>query len=441
MTGTCAIPQPSRPSPGTEPAAASAQLPDPDAATPEGPVRRSSHQAAIIAAGRIGAAVLSALWLVVAARSLTLSQFSDVALVLALGSTFFFLSDAGYSTLLSSHVASVGAIQPAAVVQAVRRRVTGCALATVVLVVAYLVAADDTSVTIPLLFAGSLVGNAVHGSITAALRSVGQVTVEAANEILSRVLVLAVGWTWLSNGGGVRAAVLVYVLGDVVSSVGMVLYARRWTRANPSPAAPLPDLGWRRAVPISVGSGFATIYGRLDTWLVALLAPTGAAGLYAACYRIVEALRLPAQSVGAVTLVDAAKVPGAQGATLARGRALRLAALTALPGLVLLVAAEPILRVTFGAPFGAAAGTLRILALSAVGSAVVSVLGPTASVRSGTRFAIAVGAVTVLNALANVVLVPALGGAGAAWANVASEAALAGLLAAAVAGGQGRVKT
>ncbi|MCU1370649.1 MAG: flippase [Ilumatobacteraceae bacterium] len=385
----------------------------------------------MIAGGRIVAAGLSALWLVVAARQLDLDEFSDLALVLALGSALFFLTDAGYSVLLSAHVAKVGAVQRDAVAATVARRVGGSFLALVILVPGYLVAANNPDPVIPLLFLGSLVGNAIHGSVVAAFRSIGLSRAEAANEITSRAFLVVTGFVLLRHGGGVQTAVVLYSVTDLGSAAVIGVLGLRWIRSHPAPAEPLPDLHWRRALPIAIGSGFTTIYGRIDTWLVALLAPPGVSGVYAACYRITETLRLPAQAAGSVTLADVNRA-GSAGAALARNRAIRYLALAAIPAIVLVAAAEPILRLLFGADFATGAATLRILALSSLASAVVSVLSPTVAVRAGVRFAVALGVVTGLNLALNVVLVPHLGGAGAAWANVASEGALAVLLAAAI---------
>ena len=398
---------------------------------PPPPPSGSGRQTAVIAGGRIVAAGLSALWLVVAARELTLDEFSDLALVLALGSALFFLTDAGYSNLLSAHVARVGSVQRRAVLSTIDRRVRGSFLALLILVPGYLVAANDANPVIPLLFLGSLIGNAIHGSVVAAFRSIGLSRAEAANESLSRGFLLVAGFLLLRNGGGVETAVVLYSVTDLLSAAVISVLGFRWMRTHPAPAEPLPDLHWRTALPIAIGSGFTTIYGRIDTWLVALLAPAGVSGLYAACYRITETLRLPAQAAGAVTLADANR-EGEGGVALARRRAIRYLGLTAVPAAILFVGAEPILRLLFGADFAPAAPILRVLALSSLASAVVSVLGPTVAVRTGFRFAVTVGVVTGLNLALNVVLIPHLGGTGAAWANVASEGVLAGLLVAAI---------
>lgn len=407
-------------------------FPEADGPPPPAPSSNGSgRQTAVIAGGRIFAAGLSALWLVVAARELTLDEFSDLALVLALGSALFFLTDAGYSTLLSAHVAKVGAVQGEAVKATILRRVGGSFIALLILVPGYVVAANDTDPVIPLLFLGSLIGNAIHGSMVAAFRSIGLSRAEAANETFSRVFLLAAGFLLLRNGGGVETAVVLYSVTDLASAAVIGVLGLRWIRTHPAPAEPLPDLHWRRALPIAIGSGFTTIYGRIDTWLVALLAPAGVSGLYAACYRITETLRLPAQAAGAVTLADVNRA-GSGGAALARHRAVRYLGLAAIPAVILVVGAEPILRILFGEDFAPAAPILRILALSSLASAVVSVLSPTVAVRTGVRFAVAVGVVTGLNLALNVLLIPHLGGAGAAWANVASEGVLAALLAIAI---------
>jgi O-antigen/teichoic acid export membrane protein len=386
--------------------------------------------------------VVSAVWLVVAARLLPLDAFSDLALVVALGSALFFLSDAGYSTLLSAHVAAAGFIQPAAVRDAIRRRLWGSLLAGMVLAAGYAAAANDHSLVIPLLFTGSLAGNAVHGTIVAAYRSIGHGRIEAVNEVASRVLVLALGGAWLAWGGGVRAAVIAYACGDLLSAAVLSLHLGRWTRRHPAPDAPLPDLRLRKVVPLAVGAGLSTIYGRLDTWLVALLAPGGAAGIYAACVRLVESVRLPSTVVGAVTLADASRVDPEGGTQIARRRAMGMVVLSCVPAVLLIAFAAPILRHTFGAPFVVGAGPLRILGLSIVASAVVSVLGPLAAVRSGIRYAAAVGAVVGVNAGVNVLLIPVLGMSGASWAQLTSESLLAlGFWASVRRSGQSRANT
>lgn len=407
----------------------------PDAPAPE--VLRSGRQTAVIAAGRVVAAGLSALWFVIAARQLTLGEFSDLALVLAVGSALYFLADAGYSPLLSVHVAQLGSIQPAALLDAIRRRLVGCILALVILVPGYLAASEDSSVVVPLVFFGSLAGNAVHGSITASFRALGHSTLEAMNEITSRALMVAAGWWVLHAGGGVVGAVAVFSGVDLLSAVVLGLVAVQWCRRNPSPPLPLPNLGWRATVPITVGSGFSTIYGRLDSWLVGLLGAGGSVGLYAAAYRITDSVRLPAHAAGAVLLADAQRA-GKEGPALARRRACRYAAVMVLPGILLVVVAEPLMRTLFGTDFAVAAPVLRILALSVVASAVVSVLGPFVAVRGGNRFAISVGAVTSVNLVANFLLIPHLGAAGAAWANLLSESVLACLFLWVISDGGGR---
>jgi O-antigen/teichoic acid export membrane protein len=394
---------------------------------PDEPNPSTARQTRVIAIGRLAAAGLSAAWFFVAARALTLSQFSDLALVLAVGSALFFLTDAGYSTLFSSHAGRVGCLQPAALSLTIRYRLCGCLIAVAILVPAFLVAASDPSPLVPLVFAGSMVGNAVHGSVAAGLRGLGHSGVEAANEVVSRALILIVGWSLLASGGGVLAAAAVYAAADLVSGLALAAYAARWVRCHPAPLEPALDLHWRRSMPIAVGAGFATVYGRIDTWLVALLAPPGSAGLYAAAYRLTEFMRIPAQAAGAVALTAAERPDGSSGADSFR-LARRYAVLAGVAAAVLAAFAGPVMTILFGEEFGAGASILRVLAVASVASCVVSVLAPTAAVLSGRAWAISVAAVLLLNLVANLVLLPALGGVGAAWADVLSESALAGLL-------------
>jgi O-antigen/teichoic acid export membrane protein len=217
---------------------------------------------------------------------------------------------------------------------------------------------------------------------------------------------------------------------------------RRHVLAHPAPSAPLPDLSVRRAAPIAFGAGLTTMYGRVDTWLVALVGMPNAAALYGASYRVMEAIMIPADAIGAVALTEGVRATEGERGKVARRFSAAAVGLTLVPGLVLCAFAPLVLRVVFGPTFEQAAGTLRLLLVSAIIGAVAAAIGPLAALVGGRRYPVVVGAVLVLNVGANLVLVPAIGMQGAAWANVVSESALAALFGALLAGRrQGRSNT
>lgn len=384
----------------------------------------------MLAAGRIVAALLSAAWLAIAARHLPLSQFSDLALVVALGSVVFFVSDPGTSVLLSAHVARVGAIQPGAVREAVTRRIVGTGAALLLVEVTYLAASNDRSPIIPLLFAGTMIGNSIHTSYSAAFRSVGRVSVEAINEVTSRAALVALGSVWLTNGGGLRAAVLTYSSIELASAIVMTGLMVRHVRRVPVEATPEIDLSLRRSRPLALGSGVSTVYGRLDTWLVAVFSQSpNAAGLYGAAYRIMEALTLPTRSMGAVALSHGAQDSGEEGERSIRRLLLVGGAAVATGSVVVALVAPSLMAAVFGESFRGASTTLRVLAVAAVAGASASVLGPLAAAKAGPRYARVLAVGLLLNLGLNMALIPALGPAGAAWAFVVSEGFLSLMLA------------
>lgn len=376
----------------------------------------------------MGAAVFSAAWLAVAARHLTLTDFSDLALVIALGSLAFFLSDPGTSILVAAHVAQTGAVQPDQLARAVRIRVVGSGAALAVVTAAYLVAANDRDPLIPLLFFGSMVGNAVHTTFSAALRSVDRVGVEAGNEVASRVAVLAVGATWLATGGGLRAAVAVYSIAELASSAALALVVRRHLRAHPAPAsAPPMDLSLRRSLPLALGGGLSTVYGRADTWLVALLGTPVAAGIYGAAYRVMEVLYVPARAVGSIALSEGSR-PSADRDRGPRSLAAAGAVIVGGGAIALAIAGPRVMTGLFGAEFDQGATALRILAVAALVGAAGAMVGPLAAARRGPAQARAVAAALTVNVGLNVFLIPRHGVTGAAVAFLASEAMLTAML-------------
>jgi O-antigen/teichoic acid export membrane protein len=183
------------------------------------------------------------------------------------------------------------------------------------------------------------------------------------------------------------------------------------------------------ALPIWLAGLLSLLYFRGDAVLLQILRGDAELGIYSAAYKIFEGSML----VPAILL--AAAFPPLARAHSDRPRQRRweglvLAALLALGllgGAVCRLAAAPIVALVFGPAFAPAVASLRVLALGL----------PLLFVNYGlTHFLIArdlggknlvlAAAMLALNVALNLLLIPRLGGPGAAWATVATEAALTG---------------
>lgn len=386
-------------------------------------LRRLLASAAGLSAGRGIASLLSAVWLTLAARLLSLPDFGDLALLVATTTLLINLSDRGLQTQLSIHVAGNGGIDREALFDAIRRRLISSAGCAVVNGVMYLTVAHDRNPVLPLIAAGSILGTAVYSTILAAYRAAGRARADACNEAISRVWVLAVGTLWLLHGGGLVAAIAVYASADIASALlvsAIVLPGR-----VRSLRVPRPDLRLRTTLPFAASLTLLTIFYRIDTYLVGALAGSAQVARYGAAYRLLDAVGLPVFAIGSMVF-------GHSVVRSARDRLhlfLRLGgvatSVTLIPVVVCLFAGGAIMRGLFGPSFGPAGGTLAVLMLSAVPAAVVAAGAPIVQPHDGRLFAWLAGGILALNVASNLVLIPAQGAIGAAVANLVSQAVFA----------------
>ncbi len=379
-----------------------------------------------LGAGRVLAAAVSAAWFIVAAHELSVDEFGSLALLLGIGMMLAVLADIGLGNVLADVVASDPAVARLATRRIVAIRGLLAVPSALLIVGAYLVAGGEGSWTVPALFGLSILATTVYSSFGAVFRALGHAGIDGANEVLSRVVVLAVGWSVLAAGGGLLAVVGVYVLADVGSAIVMGLVFARLTARTGAPIPP-GALALRRAGPLGVTSVLGSIYYRIDLWLLALIKTQGSVARYSAAYRLFDGLLLPATAVAALSVPHTA---GLEGPPLAHRlhRLALLAVLCSLPGVVVaIVLAEPILRFVFGEPYASAADAFRILVASApVGACVLALLPPLA-LRSARIVGVMLASM-VLNVAANLALIPSYGPEGAALATLAGQVLLLGLL-------------
>ena len=404
--------------------AVGAAPPDPNASGPVGSLR---SQTARLAAGRVLAAGVSAAWFIVAARQLSVPDFGSLALLLGIGLMLAVLADAGLSNLLADVVATTPRSARHATWHIVKIRLALAVPTSAAIVGAYLVAGGGGSWTVPAVFAISIFASTVYSSFGAVFRATGRAGIDGANEVVSRLFVLAVGWLVLVSGGGLLGAVAVYSAADVLSAVVMGIVFWVVTSHPPEPVPP-GALALRRAGPLGITNVLGNIYYRLDLWLLALIKSQRSVARYSAAYRIFDGFLLPATAVAALSVPHTSQLEGRDLVRRLERLAL-LAFLTSIPGTIVgLVFAEPLLRLIFGAPYGAAAESFRILLVAVPVSACVLALLPPIALRSARTIAMMAVAL-VVNLVANLVLIPGYGANGAALATLAGQVLLLAMLA------------
>lgn len=176
---------------------------------------------------------------------------------------------------------------------------------------------------------------------------------------------------------------------------------------------------------VGVGSLFGSIASRID--VVALRAWSGAheAGLYGACYRILNGVSAVTTAVSLALYARLARARG--GANDAEAERLFIAVPVAISACLAIAAlfASPLVSLLYGQAFESAATTFRILLLAGIAQTGNAFLHKGLVARGRERsLPFAQGAQALVNVGLNVVLVPLYGALGAAMATLACECVL-----------------
>ncbi len=266
-------------------------------------LRHLLSQLSALATGRGGAGLLSALWLITAARILSPNDFGNLAILLAVGSMGGVLGDLGLQTALAHVTATGGLIDRRTLSTVIRRRLVMSTGAFLMIAALYGLASTDSSLLVPLVYAGSIYATAIYSTETAALTAVGRAQIDGSNEFLSRLAVLAAGWWWLHHGGGLLAAVAVYSIADVLSAVVITLIVRGQLTTNRTPVD-LRQFRVRKTAKLAFALTAAVVYARVDTWLLGQLDGATLAGHYAAADKVLDAVLLVPAALGALSIAQ-----------------------------------------------------------------------------------------------------------------------------------------
>lgn len=243
------------------------------------------------------------------------------------------------------------------------------------------------------------------------------------------LLVLFVGAAWLS-GGNVSApsAMGWHVLAAAISLVaGTVMLIRTRPRALPAAVAETSRVSewWRAALPLAMITGLQALNEQTGLVVVGYYRPDEEAALYKVA---TSAAALTMLGMQVTALVAAPHIPRLH-ALGDRPRLQRLLALGALAGvgmtvpaiLLLSIGGRPVITAVFGADYVGALPPLLILCVAQAANAAFGLnavlLAMTGMEREAVRWLALAGGANVLFSLA---LVPRLGAAGSAYAQLAS---------------------
>jgi O-antigen/teichoic acid export membrane protein/peptidoglycan/xylan/chitin deacetylase (PgdA/CDA1 family) len=249
--------------------------------------------------------------------------------------------------------------------------------------------------------------------------------------VVQRIVTAVMGLALLAAGYGVVAVAASYSAGSAVGVLTSGLVLRRHIGI---PGGKVDRRTWPGLVttsfPFAIQDVFNLLLFRLDAVILSLLATQAAVGRYGSAYRLLESTLFVAWALeGAFTAMyaylgrDSDPTVGS-----VFQRSIKVSLVLLLPVAVpLIVLAEPICVVVFGADFRAAADPLRLLAPVVVIICVVVLSGSLISSRLGPRRLVPIAAMaTALNTGLNLALIPSLDDSGSALAMLITEIVFVG---------------
>lgn len=384
-------------------------------------------RAVALSGGRGVASVLSAAWVILIARRLTLEQFGDVSVALGLVLILTTLSDLGLQNILARDVVDTGRIRRGVLDAVIARRLALAVVAVLLLVLFYVVATHERDVLVPFVFGLSIVGAAMYNASFSAYRARGKIGLEIGSEVGSRVVVLAGGGLWVVAGGGILAVAIAYSAVGLAAGLFVYLFVRTRS-ATGEVDHPMPSFSLREAAPFALANTLGAVYQRIDNYLVALLRGAAAAGVYGASYRFQDMNVILPAAMAQLALSEVSGSDPRVRLSTAKRVAAQSAILALVPAIVLSVFAQPVLVFLFGSRFAIAAPIVVLLMISTVPGAAAVAFSLLAAVTDPRRFAIATGTSLAVNITVNLALIPPLSGLGAGIAMVVSQTYLAAAL-------------
>jgi O-antigen/teichoic acid export membrane protein len=383
------------------------------------------------AAADVGSKLISIAFFVVLARQLGESGFGVFVFGLTLAAILTVLANFGQDLVLTREVARDHSRLDAYFANTVGLKL---AVALPVLVTAAAVMAaigtDMETRWVVLLLGIALVAEQLAYTCFAVYQAFEQLVYVPVVIIGQRLLTALVGIAALVAGASVVAVSAIY-LGAAVAALALAYALLRRHVARPRlafSARVWPQL-FAAAAPVGAASVLSLLMFRADTAILALFDSSEVVGGYGAAFRLFEATLFLSWAVSTAVypVLSRLSVTSRPSVGDVFDGALKLVVALTLPLSVgMAILAEPIIHLLYGREFDEAVVPLQILAPAIVAYSVAFVSGGMLVAQNRQRAtAVVYGALTTLNIVASLVLIPPLSLDGAALAALITQAGLA----------------
>lgn len=366
----------------------------------------------------------------VAGRVLGPAGFGLLGIASALAEVGKLISGAGLDYLVAREVASDPARAPRLSHDVALLKLINATVVYVLL--AFAVASlDYPALLLPLVL---ILGTALFlenlsDLLDAVFQGVQQMRVTTVAFLLSGFVILSTGVAALLGGLGLRAYALCFALGYLTRFIVMFSAARRHNLVELS-LRRVDRVEMRRLVmasfPLLASTGLALIFHRMDLLMLGKLETVAQVGLYTAAIRVIDSVVLVPRVLGTALYPALRKNleddPEAARALLTDSSRITLAVCSGIGVLVWLVTPWA-LRLTPGPEFVPATEVLRLLSWGIVLQGLAHVVARLLLALDAERdFMVAVSLSLVVNFGLNLLLIPRMGIAGAAWATLIAYA-------------------
>lgn len=395
---------------------------------------RLAGAASVTVLSRVAAKAAQVVFLVLAARLLSIGEFAEYSYAVALVATFVAVGDTGVA-LVGSREVSSGRLGMQAVYWSVLPAVltAGLLAAAALVLVGQIDSGPGSAGLVLLLSAGYLAANALSNLSATMLRGVGRIGFEAGLQVAGALVVIVAGTTAAATGLGAEGVLAAFVAKEVAFSAAAHLALRSDAGPPRRPSGALLRRFARQAAMLALATTALALALRAPLVVLGNVGSAREVAVFSAPLRLAESAFMLFATLGfallpSLTLLGAADPQRSRGISRAVLRA-TLAGSVALSVLAVPLAG-PILELLFGSSFRAGAGAGSVLLAGIALYALVGVgwYAVVAGGRDGIAAATA-GAGFVASAALSSVLVPDSGVVGAAWAFLGAFAVMTIVLA------------
>ena len=357
-------------------------------------------------------------------RHLGPSRYGDFVVVVSVVGLTGLVSDFGLPKLAVREVARDPAAANEVVGTVIVMRLGLCVVAAVVAQLALFALQADPTVRVATLVAGAqFVGEALL-SVVVVFHVALKQQYEALVRLIANVVKLVVVAVLVAANAGVVLLVAATTSQVLLAAALAWIVARRRFGLRPAWRMPRAIPLFRASVPVGPAMLIGVLYLKLDALMVAALGTRGDVGVYGAAYQPIEYLFLASAIVVQVMFPLLARAHDRDPAMFTRmyRRGTDLVLTAVLPvAVVLVISARPLVRAAYREEYRGSAVPMMLLAVALVFMAlnVWQGLVLLAADRQGANF-LYLSAAVVLNVMLDIVFVPRLGPAGAAWGTLIS---------------------